>query len=276
MNRRTAVLALAAALTTVSSSSAAPAAAPARYTASLTVLESPEHGPQLCVGVQFSDPPQCTGLDVAGWDWSAVRHEAREGVRWGDYRLVGTWDGARLTITEPPGEPARHGPMADEDLTPCPEPAGGWPIADGAKTTWQSAKEAMARAESAGDFAGAWFDQPPVDGPVSEDTYDPGRAVVNVAFTGGLAGREEWIREIWGGPLCLSRAQRTEAELRALQGRVSRDRRAAGDFVGSYTDISGNRVVIMVWVATDELRRELDAAYGPGAVELSGILQPVN
>ncbi|MBA2438292.1 MAG: hypothetical protein H0V52_08080, partial [Acidimicrobiia bacterium] len=32
----------------------------------VTVLESPDHGPQLCQGVDLSYPPQCGGPDVVG------------------------------------------------------------------------------------------------------------------------------------------------------------------------------------------------------------------
>ncbi|MGH8829004.1 MAG: hypothetical protein ACRDVZ_15690, partial [Jiangellaceae bacterium] len=46
-----------------------------RFRTYATVLESPEHGPQLCHGVAESLPPQCGGPDIAGWDWSAVEAE---------------------------------------------------------------------------------------------------------------------------------------------------------------------------------------------------------
>ena len=49
---------------------------PRRYAAEAMVLESPEHGPELCLGgVLESLPPQCGGPDVIGWDWAAVEDE---------------------------------------------------------------------------------------------------------------------------------------------------------------------------------------------------------
>lgn len=56
--------------------------------ASGLVLESPEHGPQLCLGwVGMSNPPVGAGPDITNWDWSKVSdHETVEGTRWGTTR----------------------------------------------------------------------------------------------------------------------------------------------------------------------------------------------
>lgn len=66
-----------------------------RYTAVTTVLESPSHGPQLCLGVvNDSLPPQCGGPDIKGWDWDAVADkESRNGTTWAEVTVVGTFDG---------------------------------------------------------------------------------------------------------------------------------------------------------------------------------------
>lgn len=37
-----------------------------RFRIATTVLENEQHGPQLCVGVAQSLPPQCGGLDISG------------------------------------------------------------------------------------------------------------------------------------------------------------------------------------------------------------------
>jgi hypothetical protein len=61
------------------------------YQADALVLESPEHGPQLCREVASSYPPQCGGPDVLGWNWGAVEgEESASGTTWGSYRVVGT------------------------------------------------------------------------------------------------------------------------------------------------------------------------------------------
>lgn len=46
-----------------------------RYRVTATVLESPEHGPQLCTSLKQSYPPQGSGPDVIGWDWDKVNAE---------------------------------------------------------------------------------------------------------------------------------------------------------------------------------------------------------
>ncbi|MFG1702980.1 hypothetical protein ACFLIM_07290 [Nonomuraea sp. M3C6] len=274
MNRRTAALGLVAALT-LASCGAQEAAAPPRYQASLTVLEGGGHGPQLCSMVAQSLPPQCGGPDVVGWDWSKVAHESVRGVKWGSYRVVGTWDGARLTLTEPPGEPARADPEAEDRFaSPCPEPEGGWRPIDPAKTTERTMKEAMERARTAEEFAGTWIDRlGPQPDPAKEEELDARRYVLNLRFTGDLSGREAWIREVWGGALCLTGAQRTETELHRIQRAIEAE--LAGGMVSTSPDEIANRVNAVVWLATDDLRRRLDEKYGGGAIALDGMLKPV-
>jgi hypothetical protein len=80
----------------------------------ITVLSSPDHGPQLCAAVAESYPPQCEGLDIGGWDWSTVEHESAGGTTWGDYNVVGSFDDGVFTLTEPPSAPVP------------PDPDGGW------------------------------------------------------------------------------------------------------------------------------------------------------
>jgi len=58
--------------------------------------------PELCLGpVAESDPPQCRGIPLEGWDWSA-RHgtyDTSDDVRWGQYAVTGTFDGTTMTVT---------------------------------------------------------------------------------------------------------------------------------------------------------------------------------
>ncbi|MEW1840104.1 hypothetical protein AB0392_19345 [Nonomuraea angiospora] len=279
MNRRTAAFGL---LTTLAlagcgASEVAGTVSPTRYEANGTVLEGGGHGPQLCMMVMESLPPQCSGLDIAGWDWNKVGHKSQSGVKWGEYRVVGTWDGTRLTLTEPPGAPRKEAaPAHEEDLTsPCPVPEGGWRPVDPAKATQRALDEAMARAGTAEEFAGAWLDQSYMKGLPAEspEANDPRRLVLNLKFTGDLSGREAWIREVWGGALCVSGAARSQSELEAIQREVETE---LGDrLVSASSSVRGNQVTAQVWVATDELRRDLEARHGAGAVVLDGVLRPV-
>ncbi|WP_157930753.1 hypothetical protein [Glycomyces xiaoerkulensis] len=72
------------------------------YQGALTVIETPDHGPQLAGALAESYPPQGGGLDVEGWDWDEVEHESSQGTSWGDYLVTGTFDGEAFVLTEDP------------------------------------------------------------------------------------------------------------------------------------------------------------------------------
>lgn len=104
----------------------APTMPPAdELTATATVLQrTADQSAMLCAGaIADSLPPQCGGPAIAGWDWDAVDDEETvNGVTWGEYELVGTWDGTTFTLTRPV-EPAPE-PSAGTTLpTPWPDPA---------------------------------------------------------------------------------------------------------------------------------------------------------
>src|SRR5690606_16123994 len=107
---------------------------------------------------------------------------------------------------------------------------------------------------------------------MEEVANDPTRVVLNLAFTGDLAERERWIRQVWGGALCLSQAERTLRELYDIQQRVHED---LPEVLASGVDERRNVVTVTVMVVTPELRREVAQRYGPEAVVLDGWLTPV-
>lgn len=248
-----------------------------RYRTFGTVLESPEHGPQLCHVLAESLPPQCGGPEVADWDWEAVEAESASGTTWGSYVLVGTFDGERFTLTEPAvvddGTIERPTPEEPDFGTPCPEPSGGWKPVDPERATDSAFTDAAEKAQGAEGFAGLWIDQQVPDGEQSEeDANDPQRFVLNVTTTGDIAAMEREIREVWGGSLCVSQAPRTEAELLSVQT-------ALGDLPGllsSSPDVRTGQVVVELLVATQERQRELEERFGAGTVRLRGTLIPID
>lgn len=68
-----------------------------------TVLDDGS-GAKLCLGpIMESYPPQCHGITLAGWDWGAVSgFETAGDVRWGQYAVIGSYDGEIFAST---GEP---------------------------------------------------------------------------------------------------------------------------------------------------------------------------
>lgn len=249
-----------------------------RYGASTMVLESPDHGPQLCLGgVADSYPPQCGGPDVVGWDWDEVDgEEAESGTTWGEYAVVGTWDGERLTLTEPPGPPGPRTSLLErgQDLsTPCPTPPGGWAVVDETKLGGQGA--AFEYANTQPDYAGGWLDQsinPASQEPIDESAMnDPAKLVLNLRFTGDLERHEAEVREVWGGALCVTEADRTVEELQRIQREVQDELGA----LFSVADQVEGTVKVGVTVEKPGLQASLDERYGKGVVEIIGALRPV-
>lgn len=247
-----------------------------RYQVSATVLESAGHGPQLCDAVAESYPPQCSGPDIVGWDWASVEgEETAAGTTWGVFQVTGTWDGTRLTLTEPPGPPRFEDPDGVDLSTPCPEPAGGWQVVDEATATDQALTEATIRARELPGLAGLWLDQSTnpastLENPPEDAMNDPTALVLNVRVTDDPEGVETELRRRWGGALCVSPAERTLAELEAIQAEVS-----GPDTTGSYVDEPANVVEVQVIVADPTLQADYDARHEEGAVDVTGWLQPV-
>ena len=247
-----------------------------------TVLDA-GGGAQLCLGgVAESLPPQCGGPEVTNWDWGSVTgFDEASGTRWGEYVVVGTYADGRFTLTEPPVPSEEYdGPRAaypeDSLATPCPEPAGGWAVVDPERTTPESLDEVARAAAGLPGYAGLWLDQsvnPAADrlgaDPEAELAMnDPTRLVVNVRVVGDTRAAAAELRSVWGGALCVSAAERTEAELRAVQERL-------GDLPGMLSSgVAQDRVQLSVVHDDGSLQRRLDAEYGSGVVEVSSALRP--
>jgi hypothetical protein len=251
-----------------------------RYRVSATVLESPDHGPQLCREVLESLPPQCGGPDIAGWDWDEVDgEESASGTTWGTFELVGSWDGERFTLTDPAGPPPTpHEPEGVEPSTPCPEPSGGWVVVDPATATLDAQTAANEYARAQPDLGGLWVDQsinPALaDGFDASDegaANDPTLLVLNVAFTGDLARHERELRAIWGGPLCVSEAEHSQADLMAIEASLPEEGR-----LGSWVDVISGTVHGDYVLVDPALQTELDRLHGEGVVVLESWLQPVD
>ncbi|MGZ5292003.1 MAG: hypothetical protein ACXWEH_06745 [Actinomycetota bacterium] len=251
-----------------------PDSGPPRYQANTTVLESDAHGPELCFGgVADSLPPQCGGVPIANWDWDlADGEESLSGTTWGEFRVVGTYDGEAFTVEEV-GE-VRYPPSTRPDFTPpCPMPEGGWVAVAAARATDADLQAVMRAAEAEPDSAGFWISyvEPP-----TEETAPAGGIIAVAAFTGDLERHEADLRSIWGGPLCVTGLERTLIELERIQRELGAD---VGTGLGvqvtwSSIDVTGNVVELGVVLATDEIRAAIDERYG-GAVDLRSELLPV-
>jgi hypothetical protein len=253
-----------------------------RYKATATVLQSRDHGPELCLtAMALAGLPACRGLPVPNWRWDQVEGErAADGITWGHYRLVGTYDGASFTVTRAALAPPDRQPSAEEQFKHepkpgCPQPAGGWQVPDPARRSERYLEPVTRTARAEPDFAGLWLSYlAPMGDNVAEE---PGEFVLNVAFTGDLARHEAELRSRWGGRLCVTRQQRSYRQLL----RIQRDLHGpAGTDLGLRVLASGIResasaVTLTVVVLEERAREALEARYGAGAVQATAVLTPI-
>lgn len=258
------------------------------YEADMTVLEQrgetffPKHGPMLCLGAMaMSYPPQCGDVPVANWDWDAVEgEETASGASWGQYHVVGTYDGETFTVAEV--GPSRDNPPqfgSEVDFSsPCPEPAGGWVLPDPNEALQQDASGANAYAQRQSDVVSSWvthFDPSNPDD-TGLDEFDP--VIFNAVFTGDVERHEAEIRNRWPGPLCMIEGEGpTKRELSRI--RTEAEAYVNGELglqmLGSST--GGVEPVIEIGVVADPKgagQAALDARW-PGLVRLFPALRPV-
>ena len=248
------------------------------YAARATVLESPDHGPQLCFAVATSLPPQCGGPDIPNWSWAKVAGEERaNGTTWGEYVVHGTYADDDFTLTRPPAEPDDPGaalPVQDEPelQTPCPEPDGGWfpqgrrRIDDGGDGL--TVDRAAAAAAALQGYAGLWLDQRSDE---QAEPNDPNGIILNVRVTKDVKGARAAMAKEWPGALCVSVAKYTEGELQRIQQEVHE--RAGKAALGSSAD--NDRVDLDVLLDEGgKLQKAFDEEYGAGTVRVNSALQP--
>ena len=223
----------------------------------VTVLDDGD-GAELCTAVAESLPPQCSGPKIAGWDWAAnPQHEDQGGTTWGSFHLQGTFDGTAFTVsgatpaalydtmTAPPEE--------EPPGTSCEEPAGGW-VVDESTTSGEAMDATLTAASALPDYATAWLDG----------------ETINVAVTGDPAAAEATLRETWGGGLCVTQAQHSEAELQAVQAELNR----LPGFISSGSP-EPDRLEVHVVFDDGSLQQWADEQYGEGLVTVTSSLVPL-
>ena len=241
------------------------------------VLETRGNEPELCLGsVQESYPPQCEGIAMAGWNWDDIEGEEESGgTIWGEFHLIGRYDGETFEVHEagPPEPPVERG-ESDSIGTPCTEPGGGWVADDPARATHEHVVEAQSQVSDDPGFVGLWIDyyNEPPGGPTEED---PGDIILNVSFTEDLERHEQELRELWGGPLCVTQGGKTYKELRDIQ-RTFDPAEFGLEGLWSDIDVTQNVVLFGVIVEDDVALQQIEERYGPGVVKIYPRLQPID
>jgi hypothetical protein len=242
------------------------------YEADATVLDDGEQGPKLCLGAMLlSLPPRCGDVPIANWDWEAVDGErSLSGTTWGDYHVVGTFDGEIFTAVSTGAyrEPPPPDPVYE---SPCPEPAGGW-VADPDRHTQEHDGGARAYARSQPDYVISFVDH------VDDDLQEFSPVVFVAIFTGDRERHEAEIRKVWDGPLCVVELDTaTDRELRRIRREAESALPELGlTMVGSWTGGVPPRVEIDVLADPGGAgQAALDARFGAGVVRLAPALTPV-
>lgn len=189
--------------------------------------------------------------------------------------MIGTYDGTSFTLTRPAveaseydGPPVGQRPPGHALETPCPEPEGGWQVVDPALTNGQALDRQARIADQLDGYSDLWLDQSINPSTSEQDMNDPAKLVLNVRVAGDVAAAERTLRETWGGALCVSQAQRTDAELNRIQRSLEG---TPGMLGGSY----GRDVVDLEVIYDDgSLKQDLDERYGEGVVRVHSALQP--
>ncbi len=249
-----------------------------------TVIDSGK-GPQLCVGaVATSLPPQCDGPPITNWDWArAPQSDSANGVRWGAYAVIGTYDGTHFTLTRPVTTPEAFtgkrppDPSTADYKTPCPTPSGGWRVLDASRTNQEALDAALAQAERLPGYAGSWVDQSinDADGNASPEAMnDPTKLILDVLTTGDIPADTAVLRRTWGGSLCVSRGKRTVAGLQSIQLKITDDPALKSQFLSDGVNYSTGAVDLQVIWDDGAIQHRMDAAYGKGLVRVTSTLFP--
>jgi hypothetical protein len=251
-----------------------------------TVLDDGS-GPQLCLGaIAESFPPQCGGIPLAGWDWDAVDgEESASGTSWGDFHVVGTYDGEVFTVSKVgPFDRSTIEEGGDRDFTtPCPEPAGGWVAEDPGKAGEEAFGAGATIAQGLPGYVALWVDYgedlPPEELDERAMEGDPVLQIMNVVVTEDAEGAEAAIRGVWGGPLCVvEREGHTQQELAAIRAEAEAfiEDELGLQFAGSWEGELGLAAEVIVWIDPGgEGQAALDARFGVGMVKLLPGLRPV-
>lgn len=221
----------------------------------VTVLDTGE-GPELCLGaVAESYPPQCGGPRLEDFDFGDVGAEEASGVTWGQYAVTGTYDGTTFTVTDAI-------PAALYDTVAKPEAGGLEPACDDATTTDaematpEDMDATLAAASALPTYATAWL---------SGNT-------ISVAVTEDPDGAEAELRKTWGGLLCVTTVEKTDADLNTVNQELQA---ALGEQLLTSGSTSPDSLDAQVVFDDGSIQSWADETYGEGLVRVSSALELV-
>jgi hypothetical protein len=168
--------------------------------------------------------------------------------------------------------------------TSCPEPAGGWPVAEIGVAHEEAFAAGSAIAQARPDHVALWVDY---GGDLTPEEVDqamvdgtPVAKIMNVVVTGDVAETEAAIRKVWQGPLCVVRHEgRTQKELQAIRAEAEKFLQEELGLEMTWSSEGDVGLAAEVGVAIDvdgAGQAALDERYGQGMVKLVSGLRPVD
>lgn len=231
--------------------------------------------PVLCLGpVAQSYPPQCSGPLIFGLDWTEMPdYRDVQGVRWGEARVVGTYDGQAFTLIRPPirsrypFEPdlAMGAPEADQL---CDDPfEGSEADFDGLSVEASRARDDVAATLEASQSYVSSFST-------------NGKSVLNVVLVQGadVADMQTWVRKVWPGGLCI---ETRDAPPRATVNQAL-DAMSRADLPGVFSWSAANEggLQVKVLLADEDTINGIDQVVSgfldPSDVDIQGALIPLD
>ena len=245
---------------------AASAEGPRLWTGTATLLQLAGGQVTLCGGAVLTSlpPAGCGGAAVEGLDPMTVEGAERFAngtVTTPSVRLVGTWDGEVLTVTEPAvlAEPEQR-PVEDVPGPSCPEPEGGWPYDRVDQAGWGRVQRYAEQQPDAG-----------------VPRVDDSQRIFTIPFTTDLDRHRAAIAELYDGPVCVEAAPYSTRELAAVFARVETEleRRGLRMMSGSPGGSGTPYVEAEVVGVSPEERAEVEAAFD-GMLRLRSFLRPLD
>ena len=220
----------------------------------VTVLDNGS-GPQLCLGaVAESYPPQCGGPELVDFDFGDVGAEQAGGTTWGQYAVTGTYDGATFTVTDAI-------PAALYDTMKEPEAGGLDPACDDAeatdpdKATPEDMDATLAAASALPTYATAWLSN----------------GTISVAVTGDAEAAEAELRRTWGGLLCVTTVEKTDADLNEVNTELQT---ALGEQLLTSGSSRPDSLDATVVFDDGSIQSWADETFGEGLVTVGSALEP--
>lgn len=235
----------------------------------VTVSEAVGDVPRICVSDDWVGGSACSGPEISGWSWNRAGGSTTgaDGERTGRYEVTGRLQGDVFTL-----ETAAIATGGTELDATSPAPCTAQ-VTDAERTRQSDFDAMLTAAKALPDYAGEWYSR---DDGAPAMPFDPASGTETIAVAADPESVRPQLEALWGGKLCIVEAERSLAELQAVLDRVEPFAVDHGlEIVSVVVDQEANTVQATVVVSGPQAQQDADAAFGPGAVTVAGLLSPM-